>query len=188
MLDLQALRQVGSPSYVAPEVLQSVPHYSSACDVWSLGVIVYVMLSGIPPFFGKTDEIMFRRIRTGKYRFYEEYWSLVSQDARDFVSKVLVVDPAKRATIADLLRHPWLVANQSDVHLASAMTKLKTFNAKRKLRVRAAPCCAQTESRRSTLVGGLRWTRGPRVNNAVRVARAGRSYGHRRRCSLRQFA
>jgi len=56
MADLQAMRQVGSPSYVAPEVLQKVPAYTPACDVWSLGVIVYVMLSGIPPFFGKTDE------------------------------------------------------------------------------------------------------------------------------------
>ena len=56
MMDLQAMRQVGSPSYVAPEVLHRIPQYTPACDVWSLGVIVYVMLSGIPPFFGKTDE------------------------------------------------------------------------------------------------------------------------------------
>ena len=101
----------GTPGYVAPEVLMHET-YSSQVDLWSIGVIVYILLCGFPPFYGDNDAQMFRKIKAGTFKFLSPYWDPISQDAKDFVSKLLVVDPKKRLTCAEALKHKWLMNEQ----------------------------------------------------------------------------
>jgi len=97
----------GTPGYVAPEVLAH-DQYSSQVDLWSIGVIVYILLCGFPPFYGDNDAQMFKKIKAGSYKFLAPYWDPISADAKDFVAKLLVVDPRKRMTAAEALNHRWL--------------------------------------------------------------------------------
>lgn len=96
---------VGTPYYVAPDVLQG--NYGKECDVWSLGVLLYVMLAGYPPFYGDSQHEIFKRIIRGQFDFDREEWSDVSAEARDLISSMLVVNPAKRVTLEAVLRHEW---------------------------------------------------------------------------------
>lgn len=98
-------RSVGSPYYVAPEVLKG--QYSSKCDVWSLGVIVYMLLSGIPPFYGQCDAEILDAVRRGFYVFHERTFKHISEDAKDFIRKCLTKNAERRPTAAELLDHPW---------------------------------------------------------------------------------
>ncbi|BFU21794.1 protein kinase, putative [Entamoeba histolytica HM-1:IMSS-B] len=97
----------GSPSYVAPEVLEG-SSYDHECDIWSLGVITYVLLSGYLPFFGETQDELFQKIMSGDYTFNYSCFKGVSEEAKDFINKCLVVDPQERATAAQLMEHPWV--------------------------------------------------------------------------------
>jgi calcium/calmodulin-dependent protein kinase I len=99
----------GTPSYVAPEVLNATG-YGEEVDVWSIGVITYILLCGFPPFYGKTVPEIFERIMAADYDFPEEYWDEVSEDAKDFIEQLLVVNPQKRLTIDEALKHKWLKA------------------------------------------------------------------------------
>ncbi|KAL1499336.1 hypothetical protein AB1Y20_011543 [Prymnesium parvum] len=97
----------GTPGYVAPEVLTH-EIYSEQVDMWSIGVIVYILLCGFPPFYGDNDAQMFKKIKAGSYKFLAPYWDPISAEAKDFVSKLLVVDPKKRMTSVEALKHPWV--------------------------------------------------------------------------------
>jgi len=98
----------GTPGYVAPEVLTHEA-YSSQVDLWSVGVIVYILLCGFPPFYGDNDAQMFKKIKAGQYKFLAPYWDPISADAKDFVAKLLVVDNKKRMTATEALKHKWLM-------------------------------------------------------------------------------
>lgn len=110
----------GTPGYVAPEVL-SHEHYTSQVDLWSIGVIVYILLCGFPPFYGDNDAQMFKRIKAGQYKFLAPYWDTISADAKDFVRNLLIVEPKKRMTAAEALNHRWLgrTANSSVNYLSA---------------------------------------------------------------------
>ena len=97
----------GTPGYCAPEVLAMAP-YDFQVDVWSYGVILYILLCGFPPFYGDNDAQLFKKVKAGAYKFIKPYWDPISAEAKDFVSKTLIVDPRQRAKIPDLLKHPWL--------------------------------------------------------------------------------
>ena len=86
------------PGYVAPEIIKREP-YGLACDMWSIGVIAYILLGGYPPFNERTQKDLFAKIKTGKYEFHQDYWKDVSSEAKDFISKLLVVDQKKRYTV-----------------------------------------------------------------------------------------
>ena len=105
----------GTPGYIAPEVLL-MKGYDQQCDVWSFGVIVYILLCGFPPFYADNDAQLFERIKKGKYEFLKPYWDPVSDVAKAFIRRMLVVDPRERATTSDLLNDPWL----SEPHAAAA--------------------------------------------------------------------
>lgn len=126
----------GTPGYVAPEILERVP-YNTQCDLWSLGVIVYILLGGYSPFEEQSQEVLFRKIRAGSYVFHEEFWGPVSEDAKDLIRCLLNIDPKKRLTATTALQHPWMtmsddwLANQD---LGVNLTELKRFNAKRKFK------------------------------------------------------
>lgn len=85
--------------YIAPEVLH-MRGYDQQCDIWSLGVIVYILLCGFPPFYAENDAQLFEKIKRGDYRFLQPYWDPVSDAAKDFIQHMLVVDPKKRYTCA----------------------------------------------------------------------------------------
>jgi serine/threonine protein kinase len=131
---------LGTPSYVAPEIITSsegAGPYDCQCDVWSLGVICYILLSGYSPFGDGGDErAMFRLIKSGIFEFHDEYWDPVSDNAKDFVSRLLTVNPEERLTAEQALQHPWLKAKDISLmqDLSGALHGLKFFNAKRKFK------------------------------------------------------
>mmetsp|Transcript_23714 Transcript_23714/g.66745 ORF Transcript_23714/g.66745 Transcript_23714/m.66745 type:complete len:333 (-) Transcript_23714:741-1739(-) len=104
----------GTPDYVAPEVLtwyeddeQGTP-YGKGSDLWSMGVLLYVILSGCSPFSADEEEQLLAQVAEAKYEFYENEWAGISEEAKDLVKKLLVVDPTVRLTMDAVLEHPWL--------------------------------------------------------------------------------
>lgn len=97
---------VGTPYYMAPEVLRR--KYDKSCDVWSVGVIAYMLLCGYPPFNGATDEEVLDSIRRGRCHLSSRDWSGVSREGRDFIRRLLHKDPRKRMTAKQALNHPWM--------------------------------------------------------------------------------
>lgn len=129
------LTPCGTPGYVAPEVLKSEP-YGPEVDLWSTGVILYIMLCGFPPFYDETAAGLYAQIKGGKYSFPSPYWDNITPEAKDLVTQLLTVDPKKRATSDQVLAHPWVSGDvASDVNLGDGFTnKMRAFNARRKLR------------------------------------------------------
>jgi serine/threonine protein kinase len=104
-------RVVGSSYYVAPEVL--LRRYSNSCDMWSLGVIAYMLLSGTPPFFGPTDILIKQRIIKGRYSFPAQTFRDVSDEAKNFIKSLICFDSSKRFTAAAAAESTWLSHNHS---------------------------------------------------------------------------
>ncbi|CAN0550470.1 unnamed protein product, partial [Ectocarpus sp. 12 AP-2014] len=76
--------------------------------MWSIGVIIYIILAGYPPFHDEDQNRLYRKIKAGHYRFDPEYWNDVSSEAKDLIRKLLTVDPTRRLTAAEACEHPWL--------------------------------------------------------------------------------
>jgi calcium-dependent protein kinase len=132
--------RVVTPFYVSPEVLGGT--YTEKCDIWSLGVIFYIMFCGSPPFYSnhegkRGDEDIFKKVKAGKYSFDPSDWKHVSKQAQKFVSDCLQLDHTKRPSAEGLLEHPWVVEHipkMTPVPLsASAISTLKAFRQKNKL-------------------------------------------------------
>jgi len=102
----------GTPGYVAPEVLKNEP-YGKAVDLWSLGVILYILLCGFPPFYHESTAALYKQIKKGEFDFPAPYWSNISAAAKDLVKKLLTVNPDQRATAKQVLEHPWISGNQA---------------------------------------------------------------------------
>ena len=96
---------VGTALYVAPEVLQG--KYDYRCDYWSLGVVMYTLLGGYPPFFGDNNKEIFKKVIEAKLVFDSPVWIRVTKQAKDLISKLIVKEPEKRLTAAQALQHPW---------------------------------------------------------------------------------
>jgi len=128
--------QCGTPGYVAPEILEGVP-YGTQADMWSLGVIAFILLGGYPPFIEDNQRELFRKIRKGHYEFHEEYWGGVSQEAKDLISSLLCVNPDKRLSAEDALTHSWMKSDDSYLEgkdLGVNLAEFKKFNARRKFK------------------------------------------------------
>ncbi|XAR69840.1 Non-specific serine/threonine protein kinase [Bertholletia excelsa] len=126
---------VGSPYYVAPEVLQK--HYGQECDIWSAGVIIYILLSGVPPFWDETEQGIFEQVLKGELDFVSEPWPSISDSAKDLVRRMLVRDVKKRLKAHEVLCHPWVQIDgvAPDKPLDSAvLSRLKQFSAMNKLK------------------------------------------------------
>ncbi|KAF3620647.1 Calcium-dependent protein kinase 4 [Capsicum baccatum] len=146
---------VGSPYYVAPEVL--CKHYGPESDVWSAGVILYILLSGVPPFWAETDMGIFRQILRGKLDFESEPWPGISDSAKDLIRKILDRNPKRRLTAHEVLCHPWIVDDSMtpDKPLDSAvLSRLKQFSAMNKLKKMALRVIAERLSEEE--IGGLK--------------------------------
>ena len=126
----------GTPYYIAPEVLEG--NYDEKCDVWSCGVILYIMLCGYPPFNGETDDEILQAVKKGTFDFPKEEWGTVSQDAKDLINKMLTYEPTKRVSALDCLSQSWFVKHKekalNDKKVAkSALANMKKFKKDRKL-------------------------------------------------------
>ncbi|XP_044574739.1 calcium/calmodulin-dependent protein kinase type 1 isoform X2 [Cotesia glomerata] len=100
----------GTPGYVAPEVLAQRP-YGKAVDVWSIGVISYILLCGYPPFYDENDANLFAQILKGEFEFDSPYWDDISDSAKDFIHKLMCVKVEDRYTCKQALAHPWISGN-----------------------------------------------------------------------------
>lgn len=96
----------GTPGYCSPEIVTK-KKYSSKVDMWSIGVVLYIMLCGRPPFYGQTDLAVMRKIKQGSFSMNGKRWQSISQPAKDFVASLLQVDPTRRPTALQALSHPW---------------------------------------------------------------------------------
>mmetsp|Transcript_22080 Transcript_22080/g.77391 ORF Transcript_22080/g.77391 Transcript_22080/m.77391 type:complete len:714 (-) Transcript_22080:107-2248(-) len=154
MEDLQ-LATVGSPAYVAPEVLR-YREYGTAGDVWAMGVILYVLLVGFPPFYGDSDAKIFEQVRKGKYEFQSPWWDNVSDCAKDLVRRMLTLDPRKRITCEQVLAHPWIVdPEECSEGGALSMKKLRQTTARAKMRATAVSCVVGAAMRAQSSLSDL---------------------------------
>lgn len=129
---------VGSAFYVAPEVLRK--RYSAECDIWSVGVILYILLSGVPPFWGDNERQIFAAILEGHLDFETEPWPRISDHAKDVVRMMLTATPSKRATAEQVLRTDWMRENgvASDEPLGiEVLTRIRHFSAMNRLKQEA---------------------------------------------------
>ncbi|KAA8493066.1 Calcium-dependent protein kinase 10 [Porphyridium purpureum] len=139
--------KVGSPTYVAPEVIMG--RYNEKCDIWSLGVIVYILLCGRTPFYGKNEKEEFERARCGKFTMQSEPWPRISKEAKDLVKRMLTVNIDMRPSAAELLNHPWIAVEgvASDVPLGEYVFKgLQEYAEMNKLKRRALQVMASNLS------------------------------------------
>lgn len=137
--EMSNLRSIcGSPGFVAPEILSETP-YGPEVDMWSMGVIAYILLSGVPPFYANNMRDLFAQIQKGDYTFPAPYWTNVSATAKDFVRHLLVLDPKKRMTAVGAQQHPFIMNERSvtldDIHIGAVLNRTKQMQ--REVSVRA---------------------------------------------------
>lgn len=121
---------LGTPTYMAPEIIQRKP-YDFAVDVWSFGVIAFVLLCGYPPFYSDKQQEVYRRITECEYQFESPHWDLISVDAKDLISKLLVLDPAARPTIEEVMKHEWMQGKLEEKDITPALDELRTMQSRR---------------------------------------------------------
>jgi calcium/calmodulin-dependent protein kinase I len=121
----------GTPDYAAPEVLTGEQAYDKSVDLWSVGVITYVLLCGFPPFYASSQPALFEKIIHADYDFPEPEWNYISDTAKDFIRNLLVLEPVKRLTVEQCLAHPFLAgsAGTQMLNIEKSMTK---YNVQRK--------------------------------------------------------
>jgi len=124
----------GTPGYVAPEILKNKGYDSGAVDMWSVGVILYILLCGFPPFYEEELPALFDQILHARYDFPSPWWDNISKDAKDLVVKLLELSPTKRLTAVQVMQHPWCKGNASTTPLDTAKASLRKYNASRKLK------------------------------------------------------
>jgi calcium-dependent protein kinase len=126
----------GTPYYIAPEVLNE--KYDEKCDIWSCGVIMYILLCGYPPFNAETDQEILNKIKLGKFTFPDEEWENVSSEAKDLIVNMLTYNSADRYSASACLSHKWLNDNSLKTTVDKSfsikcLTNMKKFHAERKL-------------------------------------------------------
>uniref|UniRef100_A0A8C3Y768 Calcium/calmodulin dependent protein kinase IV n=1 Tax=Catharus ustulatus TaxID=91951 RepID=A0A8C3Y768_CATUS len=134
-----------APLKIAPEILRGCA-YGPEVDMWSLGIITYILLCGFEPFYDERgDQYMFKRILSCEYDFVSPWWDDVSLNAKDLVRKLIVLDPKKRLTTLQALQHPWVTGKAINfAHMDNAQKKLQEFNARRKLKAAVKAVVAST--------------------------------------------
>lgn len=126
----------GTPAFVAPEILVGSP-YHEPIDMWSVGVLLYLLIGGYPPFQDDSHRGLFRKIRAADYIFHESFWEHVSIEAKQLISSLMCVNPEFRWTAEDALQCSWILAEDETLStrsLGKALEELKGFNARRKLK------------------------------------------------------
>ncbi|NXX41378.1 KCC2B kinase, partial [Tricholaema leucomelas] len=128
----------GTPGYLSPEVLRKEA-YGKPVDIWACGVILYILLVGYPPFWDEDQHKLYQQIKAGAYDFPSPEWDTVTPEAKNLINQMLTINPAKRITAHEALKHPWVCQRStvaSMMHRQETVECLKKFNARRKLKVR----------------------------------------------------
>ncbi|XP_076361596.1 calcium/calmodulin-dependent protein kinase type II alpha chain isoform X14 [Tachypleus tridentatus] len=126
----------GTPGYLSPEVLKKDP-YGKPVDIWACGVILYILLVGYPPFWDEDQHRLYAQIKAGAYDYPSPEWDTVTPEAKNLINSMLTVNPAKRITASEALKHPWICQRErvaSTLHRQETVECLKKFNARRKLK------------------------------------------------------
>ncbi|XP_006615981.1 calcium/calmodulin-dependent protein kinase type II alpha chain isoform X9 [Apis dorsata] len=126
----------GTPGYLSPEVLKKEP-YGKPVDIWACGVILYILLVGYPPFWDEDQHRLYAQIKAGSYDYPSPEWDTVTPEAKNLINQMLTVNPSKRITASEALKHPWICQRErvaSVVHRQETVDCLKKFNARRKLK------------------------------------------------------
>lgn len=123
----------GTPGYVAPEVLKGKA-YGPAVDMWSLGVILYILLCGFPPFYAADEQELYKMIRNASFSFPSPFWDEISTNAKDLIKKLLTVDPKVRYTPEDVLNHEWITKPPDTAFSDEYRNRLQLLQAKARLR------------------------------------------------------
>ncbi|XP_051504889.1 calcium/calmodulin-dependent protein kinase type II delta chain-like isoform X20 [Myxocyprinus asiaticus] len=126
----------GTPGYLSPEVLRKDP-YGKPVDIWACGVILYILLVGYPPFWDEDQHKLYQQIKAGAYDFPSPEWDTVTPEAKNLINQMLTINPAKRITADQALKHPWICQRStvaSMMHRQETVECLRKFNARRKLK------------------------------------------------------
>ncbi|XP_041440920.1 calcium/calmodulin dependent protein kinase (CaM kinase) II beta L homeolog isoform X4 [Xenopus laevis] len=126
----------GTPGYLSPEVLRKEA-YGKPVDIWACGVILYILLVGYPPFWDEDQHKLYQQIKAGAYDFPSPEWDTVTPEAKNLINQMLTINPTKRITAHEALKHPWVCQRStvaSMMHRQETVECLKKFNARRKLK------------------------------------------------------
>ncbi|XP_041116890.1 calcium/calmodulin-dependent protein kinase type II subunit gamma-like isoform X2 [Polyodon spathula] len=126
----------GTPGYLSPEVLRKDP-YGKPVDIWACGVVLYILLVGYPPFWDEDQHKLYQQIKAGAYDFPSPEWDTVTPEAKNLINQMLTINPAKRITADQALKHPWVCQRStvaSMMHRQETVECLRKFNARRKLK------------------------------------------------------
>ncbi|XP_037114918.1 calcium/calmodulin-dependent protein kinase (CaM kinase) II beta 1 isoform X5 [Syngnathus acus] len=126
----------GTPGYLSPEVLRKEA-YGKPVDIWACGVILYILLVGYPPFWDEDQHKLYQQIKAGAYDFPSPEWDTVTPEAKNLINQMLTINPARRITAQEALKHPWVCQRStvaSMMHRQETVECLKKFNARRKLK------------------------------------------------------
>uniref|UniRef100_A0A3P8Y5W2 calcium/calmodulin-dependent protein kinase n=1 Tax=Esox lucius TaxID=8010 RepID=A0A3P8Y5W2_ESOLU len=126
----------GTPGYLSPEVLRKDP-YGKPVDIWACGVVLYILLVGYPPFWDEDQHKLYQQIKAGAYDFPSPEWDTVTPEAKNLINQMLTINPAKRITAEQALKHPWVCQRStvaSMMHRQETVECLRKFNARRKLK------------------------------------------------------
>uniref|UniRef100_A0A8B9KLY4 calcium/calmodulin-dependent protein kinase n=1 Tax=Astyanax mexicanus TaxID=7994 RepID=A0A8B9KLY4_ASTMX len=161
----------GTPGYLSPEVLRKEA-YGKPVDIWACGVILYILLVGYPPFWDEDQHKLYQQIKAGAYDFPSPEWDTVTPEAKNLINQMLTINPAKRITAQEALKHPWVCQRStvaSMMHRQETVECLKKFNARRKLKVlgrqTTAPATVSAAAAAAAAASGT--TRSPLFNTTV---------------------
>lgn len=149
----------GTPGYLSPEVLKKEP-YGKPVDIWACGVILYILLVGYPPFWDEDQHRLYSQIKAGAYDYPSPEWDTVTAEAKNLINSMLTVNPAKRISASEALKHPWICNREkfaSVVHRQETVDCLKKFNARRKLKgaILTTMLATRTRSTINNNLGGV---------------------------------
>ncbi|KAG5179818.1 kinase-like domain-containing protein [Tribonema minus] len=158
------LKPCGTPGYVAPEVIRGSA-YGTEVDMWSIGVIMFLLLGGYPPFHAENRAMVLRKVKKGEVTFHPKYWSSISPEAIALVKRFMTMDPRQRITAAQALNDPWMRMDDRFLSLHSIdLSRLASFNARRKLR---SAISAVIVTNRLAKAGGTPPPRSPIAGSAL---------------------
>ncbi|XP_039530630.1 calcium/calmodulin-dependent protein kinase type II delta 2 chain isoform X4 [Rhinichthys klamathensis goyatoka] len=169
----------GTPGYLSPEVLRKDP-YGKPVDMWACGVILYILLVGYPPFWDEDQHRLYQQIKAGAYDFPSPEWDTVTPEAKDLINKMLTINPSKRITASEALKHPWICQRStvaSMMHRQETVECLKKFNARRKLKGAILTTLLVTRNFSAAKSLLNKKTDGVKVNNKTNIASSPKDTG-----------